>query len=81
LASAGRPTCTEEEFPGYVWQMGNGRRTGEEPVKHDDDGVDATRYLVAHVDRIGEEESIGRVGSYLAARPEYDGRGLAGRYA
>lgn len=42
------PTCTEEEFPSYVWDVSNGRKRGEEPVKAYDHGMDTTRYLVNH---------------------------------
>jgi PBSX family phage terminase large subunit len=45
LADAKRPTCTVEEFPGYVWAPGK-----EQPIKAEDDGLDATRYVVAHLD-------------------------------
>lgn len=45
LADAKKPTCTIEEIPGYVWAPGK-----EEPVKEDDHGCDAGRYLCAHRD-------------------------------
>lgn len=45
LAESGRPTCTEEEIGGYVWNT-----TKDAPVKEQDDGCDALRYLVAHLD-------------------------------
>lgn len=35
------PTCTEEEFAGYVW---NDKARKEEPVKENDHGMDMTRY-------------------------------------
>src|SRR5262249_53216877 len=44
------PCCTEQEFDGYVWDLSNGRKKGEEPVGKDDHGMDALRYMVAHVD-------------------------------
>jgi phage terminase large subunit len=40
------PTCTIEEFGGYVWQDG----AKEAPVKEYDDGMDALRYVVAERD-------------------------------
>lgn len=46
----GRPGCTVEEFDGYVWDTSNGRKRGEEPVKKDDHGLDALRYMVAYRD-------------------------------
>jgi len=45
LAEGHRPTCTEEELPGYIWDTRK-----EAPVKVDDHGSDALRYLVAHRD-------------------------------
>jgi PBSX family phage terminase large subunit len=44
LAEAHKPTCTAEEIPGYVWAD---YRTKEGPVKEQDDGCDAMRYMVA----------------------------------
>lgn len=44
------PAATAEEIEGYVWDTSNGRRQGEEPVKANDHGMDALRYLVAHHD-------------------------------
>src|SRR5207248_1407369 len=54
LADAHRPTCTEEEFECYVWDQANGQKRGEVPVKEYDHGCDMTRYLVAHVDKVGK---------------------------
>jgi len=51
LADAKKPTCTAEEIPGYVWaKPAPGRPAKEEPVKLDDHGCDALRYVVAEVD-------------------------------
>jgi len=50
---AKRPTCTEEEVDGYVWDTRQQRKRGEEPLKEDDHGMDCLRYLVAHVDLVG----------------------------
>lgn len=50
LADAGRPTCTAEEFPGYVWDTGAGKAPKEAPLKVGDHGMDTTRYVVAEVD-------------------------------
>lgn len=49
-----RPTCTEEEIPNYRWKVSPDGRKRSEPVKLDDDGLDATRYLVMHVDYKGK---------------------------
>lgn len=55
LADSGRPTCTSEEIPGYVWAVKPGSAAGlkEEPVKQNDHGCDALRYMVAARDLIG----------------------------
>lgn len=53
LVDIAHPTCTEEEFPSYVWaepKDGPVRKADEAPVKEYDHGMDATRYLVAHFD-------------------------------
>ncbi len=41
------PTCTEEEFPSYVWANS---KTKEAPGKENDHGMDALRYAVMHLD-------------------------------
>jgi phage terminase large subunit len=46
LRDAGRPVCTIDEIPGYVWS----NKKKEEPVKEDDHGCDAMRYMAAHLD-------------------------------
>lgn len=46
LVEGGKPTCTQEELPGYVWSD----KTKEQPVKEDDHGCDALRYVVAELD-------------------------------
>lgn len=49
-----RPTCTEEEFPGYVWpERKAGRAADERPVKSDDHGMDEIRYAVMYLDGSG----------------------------
>lgn len=51
LKEAYKPTCTEGEFPSYVWQQpGDGRPAKEEPVKENDHGMDCARYAVMYVD-------------------------------
>jgi hypothetical protein len=46
------PTCTAEEFPGYVWPRGqDGKSKKEVPVQVDDHGMDATRYMVMAQER------------------------------
>ena len=50
-----KPTCTEEEATGYVWAVKPGQAGGlkEEPVKENDHGMDAMRYMVAARDLQG----------------------------
>lgn len=56
LVDAKRPTSTIDELPGYIWQpkantaIAGGKPEPEEPVKKDDHGMDAMRYVVAHRD-------------------------------
>lgn len=45
LKEARKPTCTVEEIPGYRWNPSK-----DEPVKENDHGCDAMRYMVAHKD-------------------------------
>lgn len=46
LIDTARPSCTADEVGGYVWADG----AKEAPVKEGDDGMDAKRYAVMHVD-------------------------------
>ncbi len=51
LADAKKPACTAEELPGYVWEVKPGAKgVKEQPLKQDDHGADALRYLVAELD-------------------------------
>lgn len=59
LEDAKKPTCTVEEFPGYVWLvrptpavLTTQRSTKEEPVKENDHGMDTFRYLSVYRDPI-----------------------------
>lgn len=47
LKEAHKPTCTEEEWPSYVWAN---HKTKEQPRKEDDHGMDTTRYGVMYQD-------------------------------
>jgi phage terminase large subunit len=44
------PQCTYEEISGYVWDTSEGKPPKEVPDKEDDHGMDAERYMVAHLD-------------------------------
>lgn len=50
LTDAKLPCSTEEELPGYIWDTGAGKNPKEQPLKANDHGCDATRYLVADKD-------------------------------
>lgn len=50
LVDAKKPASTIEEFPSYVWDIRDGGKTKDEPVKKDDHGMDCTRYLIVNRD-------------------------------
>lgn len=51
LAEKKRPTCAMEEITAYCWPKGrDGQLVKEVPVKVDDHGMDAMRYLVMYID-------------------------------
>lgn len=50
LDDAKKPCSTTEEVTGYVWAVKPGGVMKEEPVKQDDHGMDAKRYMVAQKD-------------------------------
>lgn len=51
LESDKKPTCTEDEITGYAWQKyPDGKPNKEQPVKVNDHGCDAMRYIVMHAD-------------------------------
>lgn len=55
LDAASLPMCTADEITGYVWAVKPGNRGGlkEEPVKENDHGCDALRYMCAARDLVG----------------------------
>ena len=55
LAKTGKPTCTEEELSGYVWDAEK-----DEPVKENDHGCDAARYLCRKLARGGPVFAVGQ---------------------
>ncbi|MET8864658.1 phage terminase large subunit [Nonomuraea sp. NPDC004580] len=50
LEDAKKPCSTVEEVTGYVWDSSPGKPPKETPVKQDDHGMDALRYMVAQRD-------------------------------
>lgn len=59
LEAQGKPTCTEEEWDGYVWDEKLNRlvnsKKDELPLDKDNHGMDATRYCVAFVDSLADD--------------------------
>ena len=73
LAEQGRPTSTVEEYDSYSYPPAKEGSAGkEDPVKEMDDGMDCTRYAVAHVDNISRKRFNVRGGRVST------GRALAG---
>lgn len=50
LLAVSKPSCTEDEITEYVWAD---HATKEQPVKENDHGMDAMRYIVAELDLKG----------------------------
>lgn len=50
LEGARRPISTHDEITGYIWDVTEGKQPKEQPVKQDDHGMDAMRYMVAERD-------------------------------
>lgn len=51
LVEERKPTCTEQELPGYIWQVTpDGKPDKEEPLKVNDHGADTLRYAVMYLD-------------------------------
>jgi phage terminase large subunit len=56
LAENFLPTCSEEEFPCFIWDEKYKKTYGEDrPVKKYDHGMDCDRYAVAFVDSLSDE--------------------------
>jgi hypothetical protein len=53
LVEAKKPCSTEEEVTGYVWAVKPGGTVPEVPLKENDHGMDAGRYMVAARDLTG----------------------------
>ncbi|CAM5718262.1 phage terminase large subunit [Streptomyces fumanus] len=56
LDAARKPCSTEEEITGYVWATKPGGTTPEVPLKENDHGLDAKRYMVAERDLGGRPQ-------------------------
>jgi phage terminase large subunit len=55
LVEATKPTSFVEEIGAYVWDQRPGKPPKEEPIKKDDHGLDCARYIVAHLDPLGQK--------------------------
>lgn len=56
LDAVKKPACTEEEVTGYVWAVKPGGTVPEAPLKENDHGMDAMRYMVAERDLGGRPQ-------------------------
>lgn len=63
LVEAKRPVCTADEIGGYVWARDRDGRERDQVEKNDDHGMDAKRYLVAHLD-LAEKNEVVAVGGF-----------------
>lgn len=62
------PNCTVQEVDGYVWDLSNNRKKGEEPVDKDNHGMDTMRYAVAYHDHLVDEEDPGDILAFGSVR-------------
>lgn len=61
LEAAKRPLCLQDEFPAYSWPRGiDGKAAREAPVKDNDHGMDAMRYLVYGIDNVRRGVLVGK---------------------
>jgi PBSX family phage terminase large subunit len=52
MRDAGKPTSTLEEIPDYIWDDSSTKAPRETPLKMNDHGMDAMRYMVARRDLV-----------------------------
>lgn len=52
LREAGKPMSTIEEIPDYIWDNSSTKAPKETPLKMNDHGCDAMRYMVARLDLV-----------------------------
>lgn len=70
LESKHKPTRTEDEMESYVWDVSNGRKKGEEPVKEDDHGCLVAGTMIAT--RKGQRPiELIRPGDFVLTRQGY----------
>jgi hypothetical protein len=48
LVEKAKPTCTQDEFDGYVW---DDEKVREQPIKENDHSMDMLRYAVRYRDK------------------------------
>jgi PBSX family phage terminase large subunit len=67
LLDARKPTCTEQEIEAYCWPTSTSGVVKDTPVKRDDHGMDAMRYLVAFADGIADDpQEVTMRGQYVS---------------
>ena len=70
------PLCLLDEIDLYRWKLGISGKALEEPVKENDDGVDAMRYAVQFVDGVSASPlgkgSVRMGRSEMGAVPRFD---------
>lgn len=49
LLDAGKPSCTQEELLGYVWDTRDPARPKDIPLDKDNHGMDSMRYMMKHL--------------------------------
>lgn len=70
LKAARKPLCTQDEVVAYAWQKStDGKPVKEQPVKLDDHGMDATRYMAYYLDGSAlatwtDVQELGKVDDY-----------------
>lgn len=58
LQAAHKPTQTYDEISSYVWDQNKTDKGEDQPKKSDDHGIDATRYIVMHLDYEPEKPTV-----------------------
>lgn len=79
LKEENKPTCTEDEIPGYSWQKyADGKPDKEQPVKVNDHGCDDMRYIVVRLDGRAKMNTKATVGNYIGGVQQTTSRPFGG---
>lgn len=63
-----KPACTVEEIDSYVWPKAqDGRPLKEVPIKENDHGADSLRYVIAYIDKAGEQLRLPKIKEWGSA--------------